>query len=260
MPLRSAPMGIYGTLFGGTVGFMRGGPLGALLGGILGSSVSANMEAVRQQRGQPFGAQQQQMAFTLALTSLAAKVAKADGRVTQAEVRAFDEFLKTSMRMSVDERRLAGDVFNKARDNSTPASEYAAQLQQVFSRQPDRLRDVLTILIMIAFADGKLHPKEDVLLQSITRDLGLGQNDYQSCKATFMAASGVAEIDPYEVLGVPKTASDAEVRSAHRRLVREYHPDVLQSKGLPEDFREFASKKMSAVNEAWSNVREARGL
>lgn len=254
-------MGIYATLLGGTVGFMMGGPLGALLGGLLGSSVSVNLEAARQQRGQaPYGAQQQQIAFTLALTSLAAKVAKADGRVTQAEVRAFDEFLKTSMHMSVEERRIAGDVFNQARDNSTPASEYATQLQQVFARQPDRLRDVLTILIMIAFADGKLHPKEATLLQSIARDLGLTQNDYHSCKATFMAASGVSEIDPYEVLGVSKSVSDAELRAAHRRLVREYHPDVLQSKGLPEDFREFASQKMSAVNEAWATVREVRGI
>ena len=42
--------------------------------------------------------------------------------------------------------------------------------------------------------------------------------------------------------------------------MREYHPDVLQSKGLPEDFSEFASKKMSAINDAWSVVREERGL
>ena len=51
------------------------------------------------------------------------------------------------------------------------------------------------------------------------------------------------------MLGVPSTATDAEVRSAHRRLVREYHPDVLESKGLPEDFKEFATKKMTAINE-----------
>ena len=84
--------------------------------------------------------------------------------------------------------------------------------------------------------------------------------DYQSCKATFMASTGRTDVDPYEVLGVPASASDAEVRGAHRRLVREYHPDVLESKGLPEDFTEFAAKKMSTINDAWSMVREERGL
>ncbi len=229
----------------------------------MGSSVSRGMGAAAAQQGGLRGAgsaQQQQMAFAMALTSLAAKVAKADGQVTGDEVRAFDGFLQSSLRMSTAERRFAAQVFNQARDSATPASEFAKQVRSVFQGQPDRLRDVLTILLMVAFADGKLHPAEETLLRSISSDMGLTDADYQSCKATFMSSAGISDIDPYEVLGVPSSASDAEVRSAHRRLVRDYHPDVLQSKGLPEDFTEFASKKMSAINDAWSVVREERGL
>lgn len=256
-------LGIFGTLLGGTVGFMMGGPIGAILGGAMGSSVSRGMDAAAAQQGGLRGAgsiQQQQMAFAMVLTSLAAKVAKADGQVTGDEVRAFDGFLQNSLRMSTAERRFAAQVFNQARDSATPASEFAKQLRGVFRGQPDRLRDVVTILLMVAFADGKLHPAEEDLLRSISNDLGLADADYQSCKATFMSTVGVSDIDPYEVLGVPRSATDTEVRSAHRRLVREYHPDVLQSKGLPEDFTAFASKKMSAINDAWALVREERGL
>lgn len=256
-------MGIFGTLLGGTVGFMLGGPFGAIVGGAMGSSVSRGMDAAAAQRGGLGGAgssQQQQMAFAMALTCLAAKVAKADGQVTGDEVRAFDSFLQNSLRMSAADRRFAAQVFNRARDSTTPASEFAKQLRTVFRGQSDRLRDVVTILIMVAYADGKLHPAEETLLRSISSDMGLSDADYQSCKATFMSSAGIADIDAYGVLGVPSSASDAEVRSAHRRLVRDYHPDVLQSKGLPEDFTEFASKKMSAINDAWSVVREERGL
>ncbi len=256
-------MGIFGTLFGGTVGFMLGGPVGALLGGVMASTVSKGMEATAAQRGGLGGAgsiQQQQMAFAAVLTSLAAKVAKADGQVTGDEIRAFDDFLQNSLRMSKADRRFAAEVFNRARDSATPASEFAKQLRTVFRGQSDRLRDVVTILLMVAFADGKLHPAEEALLRSISSDMGLSDADYQSCKATFMSSAGISDIDPYEVLGVPSSASDAEVRGAHRRLVRDYHPDVLQSKGLPEDFTEFASKKLSAINDAWSAVREERGL
>jgi len=256
-------MGIFGTLLGGTVGFMMGGPLGAIVGSVMGSTVSRGIDAAAAQALGGAGsvsAQQQQMVFATALTSLAAKVAKADGQVTTDEVRAFDGFLQNSLRMSVADRRFAAEVFNRARDSATPASEFARQLGSVFRGQTDRLRDVVTILLMIAFADGKLHPKEEALLRSIAADLGLGDADYESCKATFMASTGVTDVDPYGVLGVPRSASDEEVRAAHRRLVREYHPDVLESKGLPEDFKEFASAKMSAINDAWSMVREERGL
>ena len=245
------------------MGFVLGGPVGAILGGVMGSSVSRGREAATARHVGPGSArsiQQQQMAFAMALTSLAAKVAKADGQVTGDEIRAFDGFLKSSLRMSSEDRAFAAEVFNRVRDSATPASEFAGQLRAVFRGQTDRLRDVVTILLGVAFADGKLHAAEEALLRSISADMGLSAADYQSCKATFMASAGLSDIDPYEVLGVPTQASDAEVREAHRRLVREYHPDVLESKGLPEDFKEFATEKMSAINDAWSRVREERSL
>ncbi len=256
-------MGIFGTLLGGSVGFMMGGPLGAVLGMAFGSTVSQGVGAVTQQqvgRGGAHSIQQKQMAFALALTSLAAKVAKADGTVTPNEVRAFDHFLQSSLHMSVEDRRIAAEVFNRARDSTAPAADFARQIRGVLGGQVDRLQDILTILIMVAFADGTLHPDEETLLRSIADDLGLSADDYRSCKSTFMATAGISDTNPYEVLGVPEGATDAEVQAAHRRLVREYHPDVIQSKGLPADFHEFASQKMSAINEAWSVVREQRGL
>lgn len=252
-------MGIFGAIVGAVAGSAFGGLPGSLLGSMIGSSLGDRMGGAAA-RTVASSAQQQQMVFAAAITSLAAKVAKADGTVTGDEVQAFDHFLKDSMRMSVEERKYAASIFNQARDSETPASEFATQLGRVFRGHRDRLRDVITILLMIALADGKLHPAEEALMKSIARDMGLSEGDYQSCKATFMSSAGVSDTNPYEVLGVQRSDSDADVRSAHRRLAREYHPDVLASKGLPEDFKEFASKKMAAINDAWSEIRAERGL
>lgn len=46
--------------------------------------------------------------------------------------------------------------------------------------------------------------------------------------------------DYYEVLGVPRTASDKEIKSAFRRLARELHPDVSNEPDAEERFREAA--------------------
>src|SRR5436305_2877143 len=57
--------------------------------------------------------------------------------------------------------------------------------------------------------------------------------------------------DPYEVLGVPRSAADSEIRSAYRRLVKLHHPD--HNGGSPESARRF-----EAVQEAYARIRELR--
>ena len=49
----------------------------------------------------------------------------------------------------------------------------------------------------------------------------------------------MAKRDYYEILGVPRTASADEIKKAHRRLVRKFHPDVNKNnKEAEERFKE----------------------
>ena len=255
-------MGLFGSIFGGAVGFALGGPLGAMMGAMMGGRVSSATSRTRHAGG--YSAQEMQAVFTVALVSLAAKVAKADGRVCEDEIRAFDDFLKNNMRLSKAERVNAARVFNLARDNTNEATEFAAQLKQLFRGDRNRLRDIITLLFMIALADGELHPQEEVIISQIAQAMGLNKQDVENCEATYNATrrggSSTSVSDAYKVLGVNENSSDAEVKSSHRKLVREYHPDVLASKGLPEDFLEYAQQKMVAINDAWDVIKEKRGM
>jgi len=275
-------MGLLGALFGGTVGFMVGGPLGAMIGGAIGAQTGGatvqtggRVGAGAQRPGMGYQTgQDAQSAFLVAVISLAAKVAKADGKVTELEVKAFDSFLRDNLRMPPEERRMAGRIFNQARDSSVPAGAFARQVRGLLGGQPDRLRDIVTVLLQIAHADGRLDQAEEHMIRGIARDMGLTDADYENCKAFFGAngsaggsrgadgrptRAAAAHVD-YEVLGVAENASEQEIKKAYRRIAREYHPDVLQSKGLPEDFMEFAKQKLQRVNESYDRIKKERGF
>ena len=251
-------MGIFSSLFGAAIGGMFGGPLCAILGYAVGSNLRTNAH-----KSSSYSQRDLQAAFTVALVSLAAKVAKADGKVCENEINAFDDFLKRNLGMSTQERQHAAKIFNVARDSKYPPEDFAKQLRSIFAQQGDRLRDVLTILYMIAFADNQIHSSEERIIKKIGLAMGLSLQDIVQCRATFDSVQSKHKYslnDAYQVLGVSPKDSDEKIKSAHRKLVREYHPDKLASKGLPEDFNEFAKQKMVAINEAWNTIKSQRAL
>ncbi len=60
----------------------------------------------------------------------------------------------------------------------------------------------------------------------------------------------MAVTDPYKVLGVSPNASEEEVKSAYRQLVKKYHPDNYADSPLAD----LANEKMQEVNEAYDMV------
>jgi DnaJ like chaperone protein len=264
-------MGLLGTLLGGTVGFMFGGPFGAIIGGAIGSNIGGGgggtwtpprtpYERPGTSHGQrlAYNPLQAQQAFMIALISLAAKVAKADGLVSSEEIRSFDQFLQNNLRMSPDERKIAARIFNEARDSDIPVKDFASQIRQVMGSRRDQLRDLVTMLMMVAMADGNLHPEEERVIREVNRHLGLSPHDYDAAKAMFNPTANLESA--YQTLGLTSSATDSEVKAAYRRMAKEYHPDVVANKGMGEDFVKFALDKMQAVNQAYDQIKKERGM
>jgi len=270
-------MGLLGTLLGGSLGFMMFGPLGAIVGGAIGSNIGEGFggpsphpgarvppgggfadPAFGRRAGPVHDPRQAQQTFIVAMISLAAKVAKADGKVTPAEVQSFDAFLRDQLGMSAADRRVAARIFNAARDSHEPAESFARQLRILLGHQPARLRDLISVLAGVARADGRLDQAEERLLRSVAREMGLSDRDYDEAVGMYDPRASLES--SYTVLGVTPGATNDEVKKAYRKLAREYHPDVVANKGMGEDFQKFAAEKMRAINAAYEAVKEARGL
>lgn len=242
--------GIWGKLIGGAAGFALGGPLGALVG-VAGGHVVDRLRA-SQAGGEP-EEETRQVAFTIAVIALSAKMAKADGRVTRDEIDAF----KRLFRVPPGETANVGRVFDLARKDARGYEPYARQVGRMFARQPAVLEELLEALFLIAEADGVVHPAEIEYLRGVAGIFGFDEATFERIRAGRAGAGGP---DPYAVLGVAPDASDDDVRAAWRRLVRETHPDRLIAQGMPQDFIDVATGKMAAVNAAWDRIRTQRGL
>ena len=242
--------GIWGKIIGGAAGFAVGGALGALVGAVAGHAV----DRFRADSDDGAGADQtRETAFTIAVIALSAKMAKADGEVTRDEVDTF----KRIFQVPPDEVTNVGRIFDLARKSASGYEPYARQVARMFRSNPQVLEELLDALFMIARADQVMHPSEVSFLKEISRIFGFDDATFERIRASHAGADAA---DPYAVLGISREASDDDARAAWRALIRENHPDTLIAQGMPEDFIAVATEKMAAINSAWDQIRDQRGL
>ena len=252
-------MSIWGAILGGAAGFIAlGGPLGALLGAAAGHAIGkitgrkeADGEAAPEIDGVSPHATTKQVAFTIAVIALGAKMAKADGIVTRAEIDAF----KQVFRISDDEMKNVGRVFDQARKSALGFEAYAAQIAGMFKHQPAVLEELLDGLFHIAKADGHVPGTEIEYLKKVASIFGFSEHDFERIRAEHL---GPDKADPYEILGVARTMSDSDIKVAYRKLVREHHPDRLIAKGVPKEFIDVANEKLTTINAAWDRISKER--
>mgnify|MGYP003883670835 CR=1 FL=1 len=65
----------------------------------------------------------------------------------------------------------------------------------------------------------------------------------------------MAKRDYYEVLGLGRDASEAELKKAYRRLAMKYHPDRIQSQGLPPELLSAAEEKFKEISNAFEVLK-----
>lgn len=255
---RLKAMSIWGKVVGGVAGFAIGGPLGALLGVAAGHAADAwasQPSAPPGPDGQPD--QTRSMAFTIGVIVLGAKMAKADGVVDRAEIDAF----KRVFQIPAEEARNVGRIFDLAKRDSAGFEPYARQLAGMFRDRPTVLEDLLGCLFHIASADGSLHPAELTFLADVARIFGISEATFEGIRRIHGgAACGYEDPldDPYAVLGVARTASDAEIKLAWRQALRDNHPDTVMAQGLPAEFVDVATQKTAALNAAYDKIQSQR--
>jgi len=240
-------MSIWSSIIGGAAGgAILGGPIGAIIGAVAGHYIGKKM-------GEGGGLETDQVSFTVGVIALSAKMAKVDGHVSREEIDAF----KQAFKVPESEMKNVARIFNMARKEATGFEPYALQLAKLFRAKPAMLEELLGILFHIARADGVIHPAELQFLADVSAIFGFSAAEFDRIRAENL---GPDKADPYEILGVSRAATDKEIKSAYRKLIKEHHPDLLASQGLPPEFIEIANEKLSVINVAFDRIEKERGM
>ncbi len=192
-----------------------------------------------------------QVAFTIGVIALGAKMAKADGAVTRDEVLAFKEVFK----VPPGEEHNVGRLFNLAKQDVAGFEIYARQLDRLFHDNRELLTDVIDGLFHIAVADGRLHPSEERFLAAVAKEFGFTDQEFLRIKGRHFKCE---MYDPYNILHASPQASDSELKTLYHKLVAENHPDRLIARGVPAEFVDLATKKLAAINAAYEEIRSFR--
>jgi DnaJ like chaperone protein len=232
-----------GKIIGGVLGSMIG-PLGAVIGVGIGHQFDKGASRM----------QTTAMAFQAAFFGCLAKMAKADGQITQEEISAVEQIM-ARLGYRGPMRDAAVEIFRKAKDDAHTAADYLNQLASIIQFNPQIAMTFLAALHAVAQADGLIHPNEREILLQAERVFRLRPGTIDAMLGT-STASAVDEA--YKALDCSPEMSDDEIKKAYRQKCVEFHPDKLTSKGLPDEFMQYANEQLAKINEAYDTIKKAR--
>ena len=244
-------VGIPGLIFGLVLGHLFDRGLASLVG-----AGGAGLEDLRRQ-------------FFRTIFLLMGHIAKADGRISEAEV-AHTEQLFSQLGLGDDQRHEAILLFKEGAEEAFDADGTVRRFLQAGGAHPTLKQTLFFFLITLAFADGQLHSGERTALLKIGEALGYTAETVEgflrmaTAQESFHSHGGAASPAPslenaYAALGVEASASDAEVKRAYRKLMSQHHPDKLSARGVPEDVLKLATEKSQEIQAAYELIRSARG-
>lgn len=199
-------------------------------------------------------------AFFHGVFSMLAKFASADGNISEAAKARINQFMIYDLRLNNQSYQYARQVFNSALSSPETFESVAQRFYTSFAGNPGVLYVVVEILFSVGMTDGRISEREQRMLDYVIRLFRISQETVEALRRKYGVSSG-ASSRAYEVLGLQKTATEAEIKKAYRKLILEYHPDTVANKeGAGEEFRAYAAKRFQEVQNAYEQICRERGI
>lgn len=203
------------------------------------------------------------------LIALMAKVAKADGRVSELEAELLSNTFTDISKVFENADEIRGElknIYKNEKEGFENTLEIADKYYKLTKNDPFKRLKVMEYLLNLAFIDGEFSQTEFMITEDIANALQIKKQDFESLIAQFKAyyankanESRLSLEKAYEVLGVEQGSDFETVKKSYRKLVRENHPDILMGQGKDQSIIDAATAKLQTINEAYELIKKSRG-
>ncbi len=203
------------------------------------------------------------------LVGLMAKVAKADGQVCELEAEVLKHTftdISSHFENSDEVREQLKIIYSKEKESFDNTIDIAARYLKLTKRDYSKRLKVMEYLLNLAFIDDDFSNTELMITEDIANALGIKRADFENMINQFeifyknKAASQKTTIDDaYKILGANQDEDFASIKKKYRKLVRQYHPDIVTGQGADQTTIDQANTKIQEINEAYEIIKDKLG-
>jgi DnaJ like chaperone protein len=282
-------MSITGKVVGVIVGLLIfRSPWGAIIGLILGHFYDQGAATVRRSGGGA-GVLEIGERFFTATFEVMGHVAKADGRVSEAEIAAARKVM-AELRLDGAQIHAAIAHFTRGKSKDFDLQTTMEEFSEACANRPDLIRVFLEVQVRAALEGVDMKGPAALAIQRVADLLDVSRIELAHMEAVLRLRreqfrtggrngngngqgggsgqgpgghapprSGMQINAAYQVLEVDPKATDEEVAKAYRRQLSKHHPDKLKANGLPDSMLEHAKQRTQQIIEAYELIKSTRG-
>ena len=202
------------------------------------------------------------------LIAMLAKVAKADGNVSELEAEILSHTftdISNHFENSEDIREKLKNIYKKEMNSFDNTIDVASKYFSLTKKEYAKRLKVMEYLLNLAFIDGDFSNAEFLITEDISKALEIKKVDFESMIAQFeqfytqkQNSKELSLENACKILGVNVSDDMPTIKKKYRDLVKQNHPDIVTGQGAEQSIIDEATKKLQEINEAYEILKKEK--